>query len=45
MNIGTNSIPWNGLDNDYRFCVSGMYVVLLQTDEKEATQTVMVLNK
>jgi hypothetical protein len=45
MTTGTNSIPWNGLDNEDRYCVSGLYVVLLQTDEREATQTVMVLNK
>jgi len=45
MTMGSGSISWNGLDNDDRYCVSGLYVVLFQAGGKEATQTVMVLNK
>jgi len=42
---GMNSIAWNGKDSSDRFCISGLYVVLIQAEEDNATKTVMVLNK
>jgi len=42
---GMNSIAWDGKDSSGRFCISGLYVVLFQTNKKKATQTVMIMNK
>lgn len=45
MTSGINNFAWDGKDSSNGFCVSGLYVVLIQAEEKSATKTVMVLNK
>jgi len=45
MTSGMNNIAWDGMDSSGRYCISGLYVVLIQAEEKSATKTVMVLNK
>ena len=45
MSYGNNVVYWDGKDNNGEFCVSGLYIVTIQADEKKATKTVVVLNK
>jgi|GEM_PF-1965362 len=45
MSVGLNSAAWNGKDSAGKFCVSGLYLVMIQTGGKNESKTVMVLNK
>jgi len=45
MTQGTNSIQWDGRDEENAICISGLYVVLIQAQKEKSTETVMVLNK
>jgi len=45
MYHGNNVVYWDGKDKWGKFCVSGLYIVTIQAEEKMATKTVVVLNK
>ena len=45
MPHGNNVMYWDGKNQWDKFCVSGLYIVTIQTKEKMATKTVVVLNK
>ena len=45
MTPGMNPIAWDGKDYYGYICTSGMYVVTIQAEGKNATKTVMVMNK
>jgi len=45
MPIGNNVVYWDGKDEQGRFCVSGLYIVTVQSKKKIATKTIVVLNK
>ncbi len=45
MSHGNNVVYWDGKDQQGEFCVSGLYIVTIQAEEKMATKTVVVLNK
>ena len=41
----SQKVYWDGKDQQGEFCVSGLYIVTIQAEEKMATKTVVVLNK
>ena len=45
LTAGKNSLSWNGRDSYENYCVSGIYLVLVETGSESVTRTVMVLNK
>jgi flagellar hook assembly protein FlgD len=45
MSHGNNVVYWDGKNQQGEFCVSGLYIVTIQAEEKMATKTVVVLNK
>jgi ligand-binding sensor domain-containing protein len=45
MQQGSNVVDWNGLDQRGETCLSGLYIVTIQTEKQTATKTVVVLNK
>ena len=45
MQIGGNTISWDGRDQNGSVCVTGLYVVSVKVEDKMATQTVVVMNK
>ncbi len=44
MAAGVNSVPWDGRDEDNRFCVSGLYVVTIAAAGDLQTHTVAISN-
>lgn len=42
---GINTITWNGKDSYDKFCLSGMYVIVIHTGNRKASTTVMVLHQ
>jgi len=45
MSYGSNVVYWEGKDRTGSFCVTGLYLVTIQSENKTATKTVMVLNQ
>ena len=45
MTPGMNPVDWDGRDYHGHICTSGMYIVTIQARDKNATKTVMVMNK
>ncbi len=45
MNRGVNIVNWHGTDMHNKTCPSGLYVVIIQAENKKATKTVIVMNR
>ena len=45
MNQGRNVVTWDGTDEDGQKVLSGLYVIVVVTEEDKATTTVAVLNR
>ena len=45
MCYGNKVVFWNGKNKWGKFCVSGLYIVTIQAEDKMETKTVVVLNK
>ena len=45
MTAGSNVVYWNGKDKEDNFCLSGLYIVSIQAEDKMENKTVVVLNK
>lgn len=41
---GLNSLDWNGSDDENQPCVTGLYIVAIQTESMQGNKTVMILN-
>jgi len=42
---GSNVVDWNGKDEQGNICVTGLYIVTIQAEDKMESKTVVVLNK
>jgi hypothetical protein len=45
MTFSNNAVHWDGKDKWGGFCVSGLYIVTVEAEDKMETKTVVVLNK